>query len=90
MSNYQVPSKAEEVTYCRKEVIPWECDEYLGVAPDLVEARKSVFGKSEPVFSPVFERRSRPALAVGAKEAMNGSVITHLSSTIQETIGNKW
>lgn len=32
MVDFQVPSRAEEVTYCRKEVTPWEC----GIDPEVV------------------------------------------------------
>jgi len=52
MISYQVPPKAIETTYCRKEDTPWECDEYLGIDPELmripishVEARKSTVGE---------------------------------------------
>merc|ERR1719203_2743792 len=31
MLQYQLPSKAQETTFCRKEEHPPECDEYVGV-----------------------------------------------------------
>mmetsp|Transcript_10902 Transcript_10902/g.24080 ORF Transcript_10902/g.24080 Transcript_10902/m.24080 type:complete len:970 (-) Transcript_10902:202-3111(-) len=34
MLQYQLPSKAQETTYCRKEEYPWECDEWVGIHPD--------------------------------------------------------
>eukprot|EP01083_Nonionella_stella_P090136 251854_1 len=33
MTSYQLPHKAEEVVYCRKQDKPHECDEYLGNNP---------------------------------------------------------
>mmetsp|Transcript_42960 Transcript_42960/g.90246 ORF Transcript_42960/g.90246 Transcript_42960/m.90246 type:complete len:925 (+) Transcript_42960:227-3001(+) len=52
MVDYQTPPKAAETTYCRKEDEPWECDEYLGIDPEFVnapishlEARKSTLGE---------------------------------------------
>lgn len=52
MMNYQMPSRADETTYCRKEITPWECEEYRGINPDLervpmshLEVRKSSLGE---------------------------------------------
>lgn len=36
MVSYQLPSKAQETTYCRKEESPWECDEFVGMHPEYV------------------------------------------------------
>ena len=48
MAGYQVPTRAQETIYCRSENAPWECDEYLGINPEIVtipishlEAQKS-------------------------------------------------
>lgn len=34
MIAYQMPSKASETAYCRKEEVPYECDEYSGFDPE--------------------------------------------------------
>ncbi|KAL9187988.1 hypothetical protein ACHAXT_006366 [Thalassiosira profunda] len=51
MLRYQVPPKASETQYCHQTAIPWECEEYIGVDPELaqipessLEARKSTIG----------------------------------------------
>lgn len=48
---YQTPSKAMETNYCQTEDEPWECDEYVGIYPDMIstptshlEVRKSLVG----------------------------------------------
>mmetsp|Transcript_20520 Transcript_20520/g.37382 ORF Transcript_20520/g.37382 Transcript_20520/m.37382 type:complete len:889 (-) Transcript_20520:246-2912(-) len=52
MISYQVPPKAKETTYCRKEDKPQECNELIGIDPKLVtvpishaETRKSTLGE---------------------------------------------
>eukprot|EP00580_Thalassiosira_gravida_P014448 CAMPEP_0201684176 /NCGR_PEP_ID=MMETSP0494-20130426/52504_1 /ASSEMBLY_ACC=CAM_ASM_000839 /TAXON_ID=420259 /ORGANISM="Thalassiosira gravida, Strain GMp14c1" /LENGTH=633 /DNA_ID=CAMNT_0048167969 /DNA_START=17 /DNA_END=1918 /DNA_ORIENTATION=- len=52
MISYQVPPKAKETTYCRKEDKPQECNELIGIDPKLAtipishaEARKSTLGE---------------------------------------------
>jgi len=89
MINYQVAPKVEEVVYCRKDVAPWGCDQYLGgQQPGLLNARNSTIGK--PAYDPVFERHSQHILGMGARETTSFSEITHhLSSTIQETMGEE-
>ena len=34
MLSYQLPSKASETAYCRREEYPDECDEFVGIQPD--------------------------------------------------------
>ena len=33
MVTFQIPSKAQELTYCRSEDEHWECDEFVGIHP---------------------------------------------------------
>lgn len=51
MVSYQLPHKAFETVYCRSEEEPWECDEHVGIDPELniipeshLEVRKSAIG----------------------------------------------
>ena len=49
MISYQVPSKAQELTYCRREEEPSECDDMIGVSPEQVSLPSSEYltvGKS--------------------------------------------
>jgi len=36
MAGYQLPPRVSELSHCRKEDYPWECDEYYGIDPDHV------------------------------------------------------
>jgi len=52
MIRYQMPSKADEAIHCRRENKPWECEDYRGIDPEVVnipasdlEARKSTVGE---------------------------------------------
>ena len=52
MIRYQVPSKAAETAYCENGGSPFDCEEYLGLDPEIVnipmshlEARKSTVGE---------------------------------------------
>ena len=49
MISYQIPSKAQESTYCRREEEPYECDELIGVSTEQVSLPSSEYltvGKS--------------------------------------------
>ena len=88
MIGYQVPTKSDQVVYCRKEATPWDCNEHIEVDQDLVKAGMNAVGR--PAYSPVFERRLRHTLDSGAKEAMKSSVIDRISTAVQERTGEKW
>ncbi|KAL7541057.1 hypothetical protein ACHAXR_010609 [Thalassiosira sp. AJA248-18] len=45
MMGYQVPSKAEETVYCRKEKFPYECEEFAGIHPEYVSLPASEYLK---------------------------------------------
>jgi len=47
MISFQLPPKAQETTYCRKEDEPWECDEIVGVHPEFVSLPSSEYLKVE-------------------------------------------
>lgn len=78
MITYQVPSRAKETSYCRKEAKPWECDEYYsGFRPEIanipvshVEARKST-STGEYGDRGLFASQDIPK---GSNLDMNGSV----------------
>ena len=88
MIGYQVPPRYNEATHCRKEVVPWECEENAGVRPHLVGAGGNAMGK--PVFSPVLDRHPRMMSAAEATEETNSSVVDRLWWNVQETIGKRW
>lgn len=49
MIRYQMPSRAQETTFCRQEDKPYECEDYLGFDPDTVNLPASEYlavGKS--------------------------------------------
>jgi len=74
MISYQLPSKAQETTYCRKDEYPYECDEWVGVDPEEValpakqylEVRKS--GVGEHAGRGLFAKQDIPQ---GAKLALD-------------------
>lgn len=45
MGSHQVPSKASEITYCRKEEFPEECDDDVGIDPEYVHLPASEYLK---------------------------------------------
>ena len=63
MMSYQVPSKAQEATYCRKEAKPSECDRAYFLE---LGAKKST-----AVYSPVFSRHFRQRPAVGESTVLD-------------------
>ena len=74
MLGYQLPPKVDETVYCRKVVIPWECDDdYHGIDPKIVspisnlKVHEKAIGNFPTlhftVYSPLLERRSRQNFA---------------------------
>ena len=77
MASYQLPTRADEITYCRREPTPLECDEeYHGINPQIRslgsqldvhtnKTRSAGVGLVSIVYSPVIERHLREIVAAG-------------------------
>lgn len=85
MENAQVTPRPNEVAYCRKDILPREC-ELVGVPPAIALERAGAIEK--PPYSPVFERRLRQVeAAAGGGEALGPSGLARLPEMLREAIG---
>jgi hypothetical protein len=100
--SYQLPSRAQETTYCRQEIddeIPWDCDEILGFYPNhthlpLEFLRVGKSGVGERAGRGLFATRDIPAHAsIGAEKGIHGfkfppSTWSVLNSLVEWSNGN--